>query len=99
MAKSFILITLSLALSFSMLAPALNSLLDFNPDYTSIGDFSEEESNKNEKEIFEKDIVFLGSHKIEPYYISLCGELSGFYMEDSSMFDEKILLPPPKHTS
>jgi len=99
MGKSFVLIMLSVALSFSMIAPALNSLLDFNPDYTAFGDFSEEEPNKNEKEIFEKDIVLLIDAKFEPYYTTQCSVLSGFYKEDTSMFDEKILLPPPERTS
>jgi len=99
MGKSFLLIALSLALSFSMLAPSISMLFDIEMNASVLVDISEEETNKGEKEIFEKDIVLLGSDKMETYYASQCGVLGGFYMEDSSMFDEKILLPPPKHAS
>ncbi|MEM7086398.1 MAG: hypothetical protein AAF489_09460 [Bacteroidota bacterium] len=99
MGKSFVLIMLSVALSFSMVAPALNSLLDFNPDYIAFNDFSEEEPNTGEKEIFEKDVVLVINQKLMPYSAIRCVALSSCYKEASSMFDEKILLPPPQHTS
>lgn len=99
MGKSFVLIMLSVALSFSMIAPSLNSLLDINPEFTAFTDFSEEEPNTGEKEIYEKDVVLMKSQKFVPYSTTRCNVLSLCYKEDSSMFDEKILLPPPKHIS
>lgn len=90
---------LSVALSFSMIAPALNSLLDINPKYTAFGDFSEEEPTTGEKEIFEKDVVLMKGQKFVPYSTTRCNILSICYKEDSSMFDVKILLPPPERTS
>jgi len=99
MVKSFILIMLSVALSFSMIAPALNSLLNLKSDSSMLVDFSEEEPNKSEKEIYEKEIVIIVSQKFEPYCPAQFTALSGFYKEDTSMFDEKILLPPPERIS
>jgi hypothetical protein len=99
MIKSFVLIIFSLALSFSVLAPSLNSFLDLKSDYSILGDFSEEEPNQSEKEIYEKDIVFIVNHKFEPYQPTQCSVLSGFYKEDTSKFDGKILLPPPERNS
>lgn len=99
MAKSSILIMLSLALSFSMIAPTINSLLDLTPDSSLLDDFSEEESSTNEKEVSEKDIVLLVFQKFEPYCPTGLNELKGFYTEGSSMFHKKILLPPPKRVS
>lgn len=99
MLKSFVFIMLSVTLIFSMIAPALDALLDLRSDSVALVDFSEEEPTKSEKEIYEKDIVLRASLKFEPYCLTELKIFSGFYKEDSSMFDKKIFLPPPKHIS
>jgi hypothetical protein len=99
MLKSFVFIMLSATLIFSMLAPALDALLDLRSDSVVLADFSEEEPTKSEKEIYEKDIVLKASVKFEPYCLAEFTIFNGFYKEDSSMFEHKILLPPPKHIS
>lgn len=96
MAKSFVLIMLSVALSFSMIAPTLNSLIDFKSDISILADFSDEEPNKGEKEIYEKGAVLLMYHKFESHCPAQLTIIRGFYKEDASMFDKKVFLPPPE---
>jgi len=90
---------LSVALSFSMITPTLNSLFGLESDTSVLVDFSEEEPNKGEKEIYEKDTVFVMDHKFERYCPIQFARRVGFYKEGASMFDKKVLLPPPKQTS
>jgi len=96
MVKSFILIMLSIALSYSMIVPAVNVLMDLKLDSVVLIDFSEEEPNHSEKEIDEKDVVFITNLEFEPYWLPQPIMLNGFYKEDMSMFDKKVFLPPPK---
>ena len=97
MVKSFILVMLSVALTCSIIAPALNVLLDFNVDSIVLNDFSEEEPSKGEQENYEEGIILFAFDKFELSNVSSRTKLSGFYTEGICMFNSKILLPPPEH--
>lgn len=99
MTKSFLLIMVSVALSFSMITPTLNSLFDFGMETSVLVDFSEEEPNKGENEINGNDIVLTTYDKFEPFYASQFNKLVGFYVEDASTFNKKVILPPPERIS
>ena len=81
---------------FSILAPSVLSVLNFELDNVVLID-AEEESQKNEvKTNLEEDIKIVQSlPKVPKFYLDEDIEAINFYIEDASIYTSRIHLPPP----
>lgn len=88
-----------LTLVFSMLAPAVCSLLDVEMTSIVMKDFAEEESQKKgEIEKLEKDVVLHYLEYALPFEHYQESMLFGVFSENDSRFVSEIILPPPEPT-
>ncbi|MEE9361735.1 MAG: hypothetical protein V3U92_03980 [Cellulophaga sp.] len=97
MKKSILHIVLSIALVFSILAPALICLVDKNADSITLIDLNEEENpKKGEKDIEEKNFVLSMSFDSQCTVKTVKKKLFNYYQEDYSIYSLVIFLPPPE---
>jgi hypothetical protein len=97
MIKSILLVSLSLVLVGSILAPSMAFLSDMNIELFGLQDFSEEETNTTEKEIYEKEIILHVHQKHELVHFEMKTVLNGFRQHHALVYESDIFLPPPEH--
>jgi hypothetical protein len=86
-----------LTLVFTMLAPAVCSLLDVELTSIVMKDFAEEETQKKgENESLEKDVFVHYLDELESYTFNQMKLHFGFYAENVSTVISEIVLPPPE---
>lgn len=97
MVKSSLVLLFSISLTFSILAPSVLNVLNFEFDEIVLID-AEEESQKKELETnLEEDIKIVQSlPKMPNFYIDEDLGASNLYTEDSSIYTSSIHLPPPE---
>ena len=94
---SFIQLFMVLTLVFTMLAPAVCSLLDVELTSVVMKDFAEEETQKKgETENSEKNVFVHYLNDIESYTFDQMSLHFGFYSENDSSLNSEIVLPPPE---
>lgn len=96
MFRSIALFTISLLLTFSILAPSITILLDDKAKTILVMDFNEEEKKKVKKCLDEEDIFYTFD---ELTNLLLKQEINNnnFYMLVYTDYSLEILLPPPEY--
>ena len=97
MLKPSLVLLFSISLTFSLLAPSVLNVLNFEFDEIVLID-AEDESQKKEVETnLDEDIKIVQSlPKIPNFYIDEGLGASNFYTEDYSIYTSSIHLPPPE---
>lgn len=97
MFRSFVVLSLAICLSSSMLLPSIANLLDVDFQVTALMDLPEEESQKQaEKELHEKDVFIsrMGSSELSGILKNV--KQISFCQEVGYAIHSKIHLPPPE---